>query len=237
MLFAHLVPAYFAAEHSQDHWSPAWSRNRRAVLWIAAFGSTAAPDLDVMYNALFRGFFGHTTLWTHSLFPYLGMVAVWWCIRRVGRRLYAETFIGLITVGGLSHLVLDVVAHSTPLLYPVSMYMFGAPSTHVRDGGLWGYLTDPIFLLEPLLLFLAAAHWVAHRPYITPRLKMMASLGLAGGLVVFSVGFLLSLPTLQRMVGPRVADYQARHTSFSADLIVTHPAIRGRVDPVVRAAH
>jgi len=98
------------------------------------------------------------------------------------------------------------------------MYMFGAPSIHVRDGGLWGYLTDPIFLLEPLLLFLAAVHWVTHRSQITPRLKKMALLGLATGLVVFSAAFLLSLPTLQQMVSPKVADYRARHTPVSAGL-------------------
>jgi len=71
MLLAHLVPAYFACDRSEAHCNPEWSTNQRAVLWIAALGNTAAPDLDVMYNAVFRGFFGHTTLWTHSLFPCL----------------------------------------------------------------------------------------------------------------------------------------------------------------------
>ncbi|MFH1117150.1 MAG: hypothetical protein V1792_24795 [Pseudomonadota bacterium] len=216
MLLAHLVPAYFAGERWESHWNPEWSRNRRAALWFASLGSTAVPDLDVMYNVLFRGFFGHSILWTHSLFPYLGMVVMWWFIGLTGRWQYIQTLIGLVTLGGVSHLALDVVAHSTPLFYPLSMYMVGAPSAHVRDVGLWGYLTDPIFLLEPLLLVLAAAHWVVRRASVTPRFKRAVVLGLASGFVVFSMSFLLSLPMLRGLVAGNLANYQARHAPITA---------------------
>ena len=78
MLIAHLVPAYFSVTISQPCWKPEWSKKRRTALWIVAFSSTVVPDLDVMYNALFRGFFGHSILWTHSLFPHLGIGLTWW---------------------------------------------------------------------------------------------------------------------------------------------------------------
>jgi uncharacterized membrane protein len=155
------------------------------------------PDLDVIYNALFRGFFNHSTLWTHSLFPYLGLLFVWWLLRRIGRWPYLQTMIGLLTLGGLSHLVLDVVSHSTPLLYPFSLQMFGAPSSRVLEGGLWAYLTDPIFLMEPFLITLAVGHWIAQHRKVTPKLKKIMLIGLVSGLAVFTLAFLLLLPILQ----------------------------------------
>jgi hypothetical protein len=85
MLLAHLVPGYFAAVRSQATWYPQWSQNQRLALWVAALGSTVAPDLDVIYNFVFRGVFGHTILWTHSIFPYLGLAFVWWLLRRNGQ--------------------------------------------------------------------------------------------------------------------------------------------------------
>lgn len=90
----------------------------------------------------------------------MGLVLIWWLMRRSGNRPYLQTMIGLIAIGALSHLLLDVVAHSTPLLYPFSMIMVGAPSEHVLNGRVWGYFTDPIFLLEPLLIAFAVGHWI-----------------------------------------------------------------------------
>ncbi|MFC1835657.1 hypothetical protein ACFL2Q_13135 [Thermodesulfobacteriota bacterium] len=201
MLIAHLVPAYFAVSLSQGRRRPQWSAVQRAGLWIVALGSTVAPDLDVIYNILFRGFFGHSILLTHSVFLYLGIALVWWLIRRNGRRPYLQTMIGLVAVVGLSHLVLDIVAHSTPLFYPFSKYMIGAPSPRVMHGGIWGYLTDPVLLLEPLLIGLAVAHWAAYQPRPIERIKKMALVGVLSGLVLFSAAFLMMLPTLREIAG------------------------------------
>ncbi len=71
MLLAHLVPGYFAAALTQPHWDPKWNTTRRVILWGVALGSTAIPDVDVVYNTTFRGFINHSTLWTHSIFVYL----------------------------------------------------------------------------------------------------------------------------------------------------------------------
>jgi hypothetical protein len=201
LLVAHLVPGYFAVAKSQPHWKSRWSRNQRVALWVTALGSTVAPDLDVIYNALFRGFFNHSTLWTHSLFPYLGLALLWGLIRRIGRWPYLQTMLGLMTLGGLSHLVLDVISHSTPLLYPLSLHMLGAPSARVLEGGLWAYLTDPIVLLEPFLITLALSHWIIWHRQATPQSKKIALIGLTIGLVVFTLAFLLLLPELQSFVG------------------------------------
>lgn len=162
MLAAHLVPGYFAAVKSQSTWKPEWSK-LRAILWVVALGSTVAPDLDVIYNALFRGFFNHSTLWTHSVFVYLGFGLLWFTLRALKRFPYLRTLVGLITVGGLSHLLLDVIAHGTPLLYPVSIVVFGVAPERVVEGGIWAYLTDPVFLLEPLLFSIALVHWIYRR--------------------------------------------------------------------------
>lgn len=172
---------------------------------MTSLASTVAPDLDVIYNAVFRGFFNHSTLWTHSLFPYLGLAFLWWLIRRNGGRPYLQMLIGLMTLGGLSHLVLDVVSHSTPLLYPFSFQMFGIQSSHVLHGGVWAYLTDPIFLLEPFLITVAIAHWITHHHTATPQLKKVALMGLAGGCVIFTVAFLWLLPVLQPLAATHSA--------------------------------
>ena len=197
MLVAHLVPGYFAAVRSQALRRTEWSHRRRIVLWVAALGSTVASDLDVIYNFVLRGFFGHSTLWTHSIFPHLGLLLIWWVMQRIGQWPYLQIMIGLVAVGGFSHLLLDVVAHSTPLLYPFSMFMFGVPSEHVLEGGVRGYLTDPIFLLEPLLVALAVRHWIIHRSEAMPRFRKIALCGLVSGCVVFLAAFLLLLPVLQ----------------------------------------
>lgn len=198
MLVAHIVPGYLAAIQSKCHWQPQWSSKQRALLWIVAVGSTIAPDLDVIYNMFFRGFFNHSTLWTHSLSMHAALLLVWWILQRIGRWPYLQMLVWLTAIGGLSHLLLDVIAHGTPLLYPFSMTMFGIPPTRVVEGGVWAYLTDPIFLFEPCLLALAAIHWAKH--YLQDqRTQRSALVILITGVSVFIVGFLLLLPILQKI--------------------------------------
>jgi len=84
------------------------------------------------------------------------------------------------------------------LLYPLSLRMFGVASGRVLEGGFWAYLTDPIFLMEPLLVALAAAHWIAGRR-TAPRTKRLALFGLVSGLAAFTAVFLWLLPTPQRI--------------------------------------
>jgi len=195
MLVAHIVPGYFAAAKSQSHWKPECGRGQRALLWATALASTVVPDLDVVYNALFRGFFNHSTLWTHSLFVYLGIGLLWWVLRHVERCSYLRTLMGLVAVGGL----LDIIAHGTPLLYPVSMMMIGIAPARVVEGGVWAYLTDPIFLLEPLTMTLAVVHWTLSRE-TTSRFRRFAVTTAISILILFVVVFLLSLPDLQKVV-------------------------------------
>jgi hypothetical protein len=199
LLAAHLVPGYFAAVAWRSQWRADWNNRQRGILWISVLTATFAPDLDVIYNLLFRGFFGHTTLWTHSIFNYLGIVACWLLLRSSGRWPYLQALVGLTALGGLSHLAMDVVSHGTPLFYPFSLDLIGLPSTRVLKGGLWGYLTDPIFLLEPVLVTTAAVHWVVSRDP-EPRMKTLALRGLLAALIVFSGAFLLLLPTLHSIV-------------------------------------
>ncbi len=198
MLAAHLVPGYFAGVNSEVTWPSTWNRKQRALLWAAAFGSTVAPDTDVFYNALFRGFINHSTLWTHSIFVHLGIALIWWLVWQSGRWPYAQTLIGLIAIGGLSHLFLDIVSHSTPLFYPLSLRMIGVASSHVLNGGFWAYITDPIFLAEPVLLVLAIGYWVS-RQTTSPQIKQFALRGLIVALVIFTTLFLSFLPMLQAL--------------------------------------
>ncbi|MCQ3977827.1 MAG: hypothetical protein DPW09_30745 [Anaerolineae bacterium] len=214
---------YFAAVKSQSRWNQEWSEPQRILIWIVALGSTVIPDLDVIYNTLFRGFINHSVLWTHSLFPYIGIGLCWWLLYRNGRWPYLQTLIGLTAIGGLSHLVLDVIAHGTPLFYPISLMMVGAAPYRVVEGGFWAYVTDPIFLLEPLLLTLAAVHLVLTGPDVKNwtqfvtfwpmtkferytrisewksriEIRALTVIGLIGGLILFTITFLLLLPTLQ----------------------------------------
>lgn len=203
MLAAHLVPGYFATAKSQSTWGPEWNSKQRALLWAVALGSTVAPDFDVMRNVLLRRFFNHSVLWTHSIFPYLGLGLVWLVLHILKRRPYLKAAAGLMTVGGLSHLALDVVAHGTPLLYPVSMMMFGVAPARVVEGGFWAYVTDPIFLLEPLLVGIALIHWV-HRQNVEPRFERLILATTISGLVLFAMAFALLLPNLQSAVASLV---------------------------------
>lgn len=198
MLLAHLVPGYFSAVNTAAHQKVAWSRWQHWGLRAVALGSTVAPDSDVLYNAIFRGFFNHTWLWTHSLFPYLGIGLGWLLLWLSGRWPYLQTLVGLAALGGLSHLALDVVAHSTPIFYPLSPVMVGAPSARVLTGGVVGYLTDPIFLCEPLLIALAAVHWVGGRG-LRPGAKRAVQVGITGAALLFVVVFLYLLPVLQEI--------------------------------------
>jgi hypothetical protein len=199
LLAAHLAPGYFATVASQSHWQEDWSGKKRSVLWMAALTATFAPDLDVIYNVLFRGHFGHITLWTHSIFTIMGIVACWLALRSSGKWPYLQTLVGLVAAGGLSHLALDVVSHGTPLFNPFSLDLIGFPSNRVLRGGLWGYLTDPIFLLEPVLLTSAAAQWVIRRDH-DPRVRRLALQGLFAAFAAFSGIFLLLLPTFHGLV-------------------------------------
>jgi membrane-bound metal-dependent hydrolase YbcI (DUF457 family) len=189
MLLAHLVPGYFAASVTQSHWRPEWTPVQRGLLWTAALVSTFAPDLDVIYNATFRRFFNHSTLWTHSLFPHLAIALCWLVLHRIRRWPYVEMFIGLVAIGGLSHLLLDVIAHGTPLLYPLSLQMIGAPPRVVVEGGLRAYLTHPIILLEPLLFLGAAIHFV-WRSSMSQSARIMVSAGLVSSFCLFAAAFL-----------------------------------------------
>ena len=135
-------------------------------------------------------------LWT----VYLGIGLIWWLLYHIRRWPYLQTLIGLVAIGGLSHLVLDVISHGTPLLYPVSMIMFGVAPERVVEIGVWAYVTDPIFLLEPFLLTLAAIHWSINRKSASQQMQRLALIVLISGLVLFSGVFLLLLPILQRAV-------------------------------------
>jgi hypothetical protein len=63
VLIAHLVPGYFAAVAAQRHAEPGWDGAQRAAIWIVVLAALVAPDADVVYNSLFRGFVNHSTLW------------------------------------------------------------------------------------------------------------------------------------------------------------------------------
>ena len=172
MLIAHVVPGYFAAVASQRSWDTGWSRGRWLVLWAVALGSTVAPDLDVVYNGLFRGFVNHSTLWTHSAFVYAGVALAWWLAWRSRHSLrlgYPGMLLLLLAAGGFSHLTLDAIAHRTPLLYPLSQAMIGFAPKRVVEGGLLAYVTDPIFLLEPLLIAVALVHWLQRKRHSLRR--------------------------------------------------------------------
>lgn len=199
MLLAHLVPGYFAASIYQSRDEPNWRGHAGAGLWVMALGACVAPDIDVVRNLLFRGFFGHSVLITHSIFPYVGLLLAWVLVRRRLNWPFLATTILLTAIGGLSHLALDVVSHGTPLFYPWSTELVGRPSDHVLLHGLFGYLTDPIFLLEPLLICLAIAHWTVHCSGLACRWKKVTLCCLLCGLALFSATFLMWRPELSRI--------------------------------------
>lgn len=150
MYFAHLTPGYFAARAiiSQGQWTPV----QRTLLWSGAMISTFAPDLDVIYNAAVHGVAQHLFLWTHSLVLHGSLALIWLCLWVSGFPRFMTTLIGLSAIGGLSHLLLDMIVHNTPVLYPFSQTMYGLAPDMVAQGGIYEYVTHPIFWLEPLLL-------------------------------------------------------------------------------------
>lgn len=203
MFAAHLAPGYFVARYTAPYWHPAWTRRQRVGLWAVALGSTAVADADVIYNALFRGFMNHSTLWTHSIFPYLGLGLLWWVLFTLDCWAYLRMLLGLTVAGGLSHIVLDIIAHSTPMFYPLSLQMIGAPSQRVLEGGVWAYLTDPIFLLEPLLGFFVLLDLI----YCFAPVSRKRSLLIGATIIYFLINalFLLALPALQNLAAQHIA--------------------------------
>jgi hypothetical protein len=194
---AHLVPGYFAGVLTQPNWNPQWGRLRRVGLWIAGLGATIVPDTDVVLNVLSGNHINHSTLWTHSLFVHLAIVLIWFLLWRKGRWPYLTMLVGLMALGGLSHLVLDIIAHGTPLLYPFSTELIGIPPSRIVKGGLWAYLSDPILLLEPTLIAFALIHWIIQHRW-SPGVTKWAIGGVICGVLVFGAVFLMSLPGLQR---------------------------------------
>ena len=199
MLLAHLVPGYFAAALSQPRWQSHWRTEQRALLWAVALGSTFAPDLDVIYNLLFRGFINHSLLWTHSLWPQLSLGVLWWLLWRTGRWPYLQTLLWLAVIGGLSHLVLDVIVHGTPLFYPLSLAMIGYPPARVVVGGFWAYITDPIFLGEPLLWTLLIIHWGWKQAWL-PFSRTRWVVAVAASFLLLASVFLYWLLVLQSLI-------------------------------------
>ena len=161
MLIAHLAPGFAAAIASQQYWDSGWGLRKRTGLWVAALGSTFIPDLDVIYNVLVTGIFNHRTLYTHSVFVHGTIALIWMVLVLVGRWRYGAILAGLAAAGGFSHLILDMIAHNTPLFYPVSMQMVGIAPERVVEGGIVAYLTHPVVLLEPLLI--VSVWFYAHR--------------------------------------------------------------------------
>lgn len=196
MLLAHVVPGYFVATTTTTalEWHP-WQRR---ALWVAAVGSTVAPDTDVIYNALFRGFVNHSTLYTHSLFVHCipACFALIFCF--LGRKFLAALCL-VIMLGGMSHLLLDVIAHNTPLFYPLSTRMIGDAPLYITGGGLRHYMTHPLFLLEPFLLLLMAIHWIRSRAWPPPR-RAALTLMLIGGWLLSSLAFMVMLPWLRSVI-------------------------------------
>jgi hypothetical protein len=202
MLAAHLVPGYFVTEQSQSAWKPEWTPRQKALLWVVGLGSTIVPDLDVIYNAVFRGFINHSLLWTHSVFVYMALGFLY-ILPVLKRWPYLRMVLGLITAGGLSHIALDIVGHGTPLLYPFSMIFVGVAPTRVVEGGIWAYLTGPLFLVEPFLLSLAVIHWAWKLPK-SNRFRAMVIFTTVVGLIAFVASFLILLPQLQSIVEPMI---------------------------------
>ncbi|MBN1876411.1 MAG: metal-dependent hydrolase [Anaerolineae bacterium] len=190
------------AAQSKLNWASEWNPTQRAFLWATALGSTVAPDFDVIYNTLFRGFFNHSILWTHSVFVYLVFGLVWLVFNMLKRCTYIKTVAGLVALGGLSHLILDMVAHGTPILYPISMRAFGIAPQRVINGGVLAYLTDPIFLSEPLFCGIAIIHWIHHQDRVSTHFKNLMTAGIIGGIFLFTITFTLLLPILQEAVLP-----------------------------------
>ncbi len=201
MLVAHLVPGYFTVIHSRKYWESTWNNIQRTLLWIIALGSTITPDIDVIYNIFFRGVFRHQTLWTHSIFIYMVFGGLWVMLRACQRWTYIRTIAGLMAIGGLSHLLFDLISHGTPLFYPLTMIGFEIAPQRVVHGGVLAYLTDPIFLLEPILLSVIIIHWIFSQKLSSSSKKSLLIMTISSVLILMAI-FYLCLPILQNMVLP-----------------------------------
>ena len=199
MLIAHLVPGYFNAVASQYHWDQDWTSKQRRILWTVAFASTFLPDIDVIFNITVRGIFNHSTLLTHSLFPVLIFTMAWGVCKYSLRRHYLSTIWALLAMSWLSHVLLDALVHKTPLLYLLSSEMFGYAPLRVYAGGFWYYLTDPIFLLEPLLIMVGVGHWLSQRIIDIKTRRVVLSCFVALYLISATI-FILFLPHLQSLL-------------------------------------
>lgn len=56
-----------------------------------------------------------------------------------------------------------LLAHVVPGYFAVQVSKAHWPPQQVTDGGLWGYLTHSIFLLEPMLLSTVVIHYFGQR--------------------------------------------------------------------------
>ena len=165
MLIAHAVPSYFFIQLTQSSWDDTWSRPQCWLLNGVALGSTVLPDADVVYNILVRGFANHSTLWTHSVWVY-GIFGLMSLLCTIGRWRYIAWCLGLVAVGGFSHILLDALVHNTPMFYPLSLDMIGLAPESVVEGGISAYIQHPLFLLEIGLWGAVLIHWVHQRRLI-----------------------------------------------------------------------
>ncbi len=83
------------------------------------------------------------------------------------------------------------------------MWFVGIAPKRVIVGGFWAYITDPVFLLEPLLIAAALAHLIWHLP-IEKKLRIAGVGGVGVSLVAFMLAFLTWLPVLQAAVLTRI---------------------------------
>ena len=196
MMFAHIVPGYFAAAVSDRprYWTPL----ERAGLWGTAVVSCILPDIDVIYNIVVRGYANHAVLITHSIFPYLALGSVWLFLVLINRLPYIRLLFGLVAFGGLSHIALDVIAHSTPLFYPFSTRMIGNPPDSIFYGGVPVYLRHPLFLIEPFLLMLMVCHWIFTRD-LAPCIKWRLEGFVVGSWFGLTLGYVLWLYNFQSL--------------------------------------
>ena len=164
MFVAHLVPGYFEASTLESAWDMEWSPLQRNVLWAVALGSTVVPDVDVVYNLIFRGFFNHSTLYTHSLLTYLIPLFLWAICKFVFEWGYTAMLFLLVAIGGLSHVFLDAIVHNTPLLYPLTDQTFGTGPKTIGENGVSAYVTHPIILLEVVMI--AVMLWSLRKRFV-----------------------------------------------------------------------
>lgn len=87
------------------------------------------------------------------VFPYIDLLLVRRLLRCFGLWPYLQTMLGLAALGGLSHVALDLMAHGTPLFYPLTMLGAGPPPpTDTGITRVWNYIRRPVSLLEGLML-------------------------------------------------------------------------------------